>query len=219
MPEIPVSDMIRRCRLHAVTDQATLESPDFAERARVLAGTGKVALALRGHTLSGRELYDRALILREITSAAGVPLIINTRVDVALAVCADFVQLGYHSIPLEACAPLCRERGLAFGCSCHSAEQVDEALKAGAAYVYLGTIFATGSKPGVKPAGIGLVREICGKVRDIPVFAIGGMSPDTAPEVAEAGAFGCAAVSALWHSSNPEETVKAVERMAGAFEI
>lgn len=207
--------LIRKCRLHAVTDPAILESADFEVRARLLAGTGRVAPALRGHRLSGREFYEKALILRRITREAGVPLIINTRLDVALAVEADFVHLGHHSVPLEAAVPLCCQYNLPFGYSCHDMEQVERALAHGASYLYLGTIFPTSSKPGINAAGIGLVEEVCARVSDIPVFAIGGMNPLNAPDVARAGAFGCAAVSALWH--NPE-AAGAVESMAAAFE-
>ena len=206
---------IRQCRLHAVTDQAILESPEFESRARLLAGTRKVALALRGQKITGREFYDKAMLLRQITREAGVPLIINTRIDVALAVEADFVHLGYHSLPLEAAVPLCCRYNLPFGCSCHDLAQVERALAHGAAYVYLGTIFPTGSKPGIKAAGVGLVEDICARVSDVPVFAIGGMNPASAPDVARAGAFGCAAVSAFWHAGEP---VPAVEAMSAAFE-
>lgn len=195
--------LIRGCRIHAVTDSEAIEAPDFENRARVLAGSGLAALSLRAGSLSGRQLYEIALRLREITREAGVPLIINSRLDVALAVKADFVHLGFHSVPLEAASGVCREHGLAFGYSCHNLEQVELALKHGASYLYLGTIFATGSKPGVKPAGIGLVQEICSQVKGVPVFAIGGMTPETAPLLAQAGAFGCAAVSALWRAEDP----------------
>ncbi|MCE5273487.1 thiamine phosphate synthase, partial [bacterium] len=128
---------------------------------------------------------------------------------------ADFVQLGYHSVPLEAAAPLCKARGLGFGCSCHSLEQARQAVAAGASYIYLGTIFATASKPGVQAAGVGLVREVCSQVTDIPVFAIGGMSAATAPQVAAAGAFGCAAVSALWRPGDPRTELAAMSRAFG----
>jgi len=204
--------LIRGCRIHAVTDSQAIEAPDFENRARVLAGSGLAALSLRAGSSGGRQLYEIALRLRCITREAGVPLIINSRMDIALAVKADFVHLGYHSIPLEAASGVCREHGLAFGYSCHDLAQVKRALEHGASYLYLGTIFATGSKPGVKPAGIGLVQEICSLVKDAPVFATGGMTPETAPLVARAGAFGCAAVSALWRAEDPLAVLSEMNR-------
>ncbi|MCE5273020.1 thiamine phosphate synthase, partial [bacterium] len=124
--------MIRKCRVHAVTDSTALADPSFEARAEALAGTGLTALALRAGAFDGRSVYNLALRLREITGKAGVPLIINSRLDIALAAGADFVQLGYHSVPLEAAAPLCKARGLGFGCSCHSLEQARQAVAAGA---------------------------------------------------------------------------------------
>jgi len=207
--------MIRKCRVHAVTDSEALTDPSFEAKAGALAGTGLAALALRAGTLDGRTVYNLALRLREITARSGAPLVINSRLDIALAVGADFVQLGYHSVPLEAAAPLCKAHGLGFGCSCHSLEQALQAVAAGATYVYLGTVFATASKPGVQPVGVELVREVCRFVTSVPVFAIGGMSAATVPQVAAAGAFGCAVVSALWRPADPREELVAMSRAFG----
>ena len=140
-------------RIHALTDRQLLESPDFFDKARVISATGLAAINLRAHGLEGRRIYDLANALREVTAQEGVPLVVNDRLDVALAVAADAVHLGRRSIPLQASAVLCRARKIPFGYSCHSLEEAKEAQKLGAAYVYLGTIFPSASKPGFAPAG------------------------------------------------------------------
>ena len=187
-------------RIHAVTGPEILERPDFLELARKVAAAGLAAVNLRAHGFEGRKLFELARTLRELTSAAGVPLIITDRLDVALAVEADAVNLGAHSIPLQAAAPLCRERKIAFGCSCHSLGEALEARKQGAAYIYLGTVFPSRSKPRfIGAGGVGLLEQVCSEV-DIPVFGIGGIDCSNAAQVFSAGAFGLAAITAVWES-------------------
>ncbi len=201
-------------RIHAVTDRQLLESPDFFDKARVISATGLAAINLRAHGLEGRRIYDFANALREVTAQEGVPLVVNDRLDVALAVAADAVHLGRRSIPLQASAVLCRARKIPFGYSCHSLEEAKEAQKLGAAYVYLGTIFPSASKPGHAPAGPALLERVCLEI-ELPIFGIGGISPANAAKVARVGAYGAAAISALWNAGNIGQ---ALERMNACFE-
>lgn len=205
---------LRKFRIHAVTDTQLLESPDFPDKAQILSATGLAAINLRAHGLEGRWIYEIAQALRKITAMKGVPLVVNDRLDVALAVAADAVHLGRRSIPLQAAAEFCRARKIPFGYSCHSLEEAGEAQKLGAAYVYLGTIFPSASKPGTAPAGLALLERACREL-ELPVFAIGGISPANAAQVAGAGAFGAAAISAVWNAGDIGE---AVERMNACFE-
>jgi thiamine-phosphate pyrophosphorylase len=199
--------------VHAVTNDGVIEGEDFLERASQAALTGMAAINLRGHAATGRRLYDLALRLREITTAAGAPLIVAGRIDIALAVEADAVQLGSHAIPLAPAAGLCEQRGLRFGYSCHSMEEAVEAQQQGASYLYMGTIFASASKPGIEPCGTELLAEVCRAVT-IPVIAIGGIDGTNAAQVFAAGAAGAAAISAVWQTENIE---RAVETIAIAF--
>jgi len=201
-------------RIHAVTDTTLVESADFLDKARIVSATGLVAINLRAHGLEGRRLYDLAEALRGITTQEGVPLVVNDRLDVALAVAADAVHFGRRSIPLAAAAELCRVKKLHFGYSCHSLEEAREAQELGAAYIYLGTIFSSASKPGVAPAGVKLLERACPEI-ELPVFAIGGISPDNAAEAAASGAYGAAAISAVW---NAGDISQALEGMNACFE-
>ena len=184
-----------------------MEAGDFYRRAELLCRAGGVALNLRAHGLSGRDFFEHARRLRSLTAGAEVPLIINDRLDVALAVQADAVHLGERSIPLEQAVPLCGERGLVCGYSCHDPEQAALAEKNSVDYIYIGTIFPSKSKPDVEAAGVGLVEKIT-RLVDCPVFAIGGVNPENVSLVARAGAFGCAAIAGFWHCPDPEAAVR-----------
>jgi len=194
-------------RLHAVTDRQTLEAEDFYRRAELLCRAGGVAINLRAHELSGRDFFEHAGKLRSLTAEAEVPLIINDRLDVALAVRADAVHLGERSIPLQQAVPICRERGLVCGYSCHDPEQAALAEKNSVDYIYIGTVFPSASKPDATAAGVALVEKIT-RLVDCPVFAIGGVSPANASLVARAGAFGCAAITGFWNCPDPEAVVR-----------
>ena len=205
---------LRKFRIHAVTDTVLVESADFLDRARLVSATGLAAINLRAHGLEGRRIYGLAEALRGITAQEGVPLVVNDRLDVALAVAADAVHLGRRSIPLQAAAELCRVKKLPFGYSCHSLEEARLAQESGAGYVYLGTIFSSASKPGTAPAGLKLLERVCPEI-ELPVFAIGGISPANAAKVAGKGAYGAAAISAVWSAG---DIAQALERMNACFE-
>ncbi len=183
--------------VHAVTSPQVIDQPGFYGRAAALAAGGSTAIHLRAHGMAGKALYDAARRLRELTAEAGAPLLVNDRIDLALAAGADGVHLGARSVPLEAAAVLCRERSLPFGYSCHSLPEALAAERAGAGYLYFGTIFASAAKPGVQPCGTGPLAEICAGV-GIPVYGIGGIGPENAGQVAAAGASGAAVISAAW---------------------
>ncbi len=192
--------------VHAVTSDTLVTSPDFFEKAEAVACSKKTVINLRAHSLGGGRLLEAAQKLREITAAAGVPLVVAGRIDIAIAAGADAVQLGAHTVPLEAAAALCAKRGMKFGYSCHSVGEAVAAQKAGASYVYLGTVFSSASKPGVTPCGADLLAKTCESV-DIPVVAIGGIDSASAGRVAGAGASGAAAISAIWNASDPKAAV------------
>ncbi|HUU28167.1 MAG TPA: thiamine phosphate synthase [archaeon] len=200
--------------IHTVTGLPFLDQPDFMRKAGEVAAGRLAAINLRAHHLQGRQFYELARSLGELADSGKVPLIINDRLDVALAVGAGTLHLGRHSIPLAHAARLCRERGLEWGYSCHSFEECIRAEKHGAAYIYLGTIFPSKSKPGADSAGVEFLRQVCRKIK-IPVFAIGGVNPSNVRMIAEAGAFGVAAISAVWEAQDPG---KAVEELNRAFE-
>ncbi|RMH13254.1 MAG: thiamine phosphate synthase [Gemmatimonadetes bacterium] len=195
--------------LHVVTDESVLAAEGFAARARAVleAGGGALALHLRAHRLGGRRHYELAARLAPEAAAAGAELIVNDRLDVALALGLG-VHLAERSLPPAAVAAL--EPGPAFfGASVHGATRAREAAAAGARYLIVGTIYATGSHPGREPAGPVLLERVAAEAAGVPLVAIGGVTPARVAEVARAGAAGVAVRAGVWHAGDPAAAVEA----------
>jgi thiamine-phosphate diphosphorylase len=194
--------------LHAVTDDAVVARGDFAERAGevLAAGGASVALHLRAPSASGRRIYGLAVRLMEIARATGSLLVVNDRVDVALAAGADAVQLGRRGI---AVADVRRLVGGAvrIGASVHSAIEAREVVDAGADWVLAGSIYPTTSHPDQPAAGPGLVAAMMELER--PVIAIGGVTPGRVGELRDAGAGGVAAIRGIWDQPSPGSAARA----------
>lgn len=160
---------------------------------------------LRGKDLSGKELFRLAKELRELTNNYGAKLLVNDRVDIALAVGADGVHLGRQSISVqdarrafEITLPLA-PRPLPFivGLSTHSLEEALQAESDGADFITFGPVYFTPSKAGYgEPVGIEKLKEVAKKVK-IPVYALGGVKRINIEEVLKAGAYGVAMISAI----------------------
>jgi thiamine-phosphate diphosphorylase len=187
-------------RLHAVTDAAVIATDDFPVRAAAIAAAGPaVALHARDRSASGAAL---ARVARRLVALARPPeaaVIVNGRPDVAQAVGAQGVQLGRGDLrPDEARASF--PRGW-IGCSVHSAAEAEEAAREGADYLLVGNVYETSSHPGRPGVGLGLVRETA--ALGLPVIAIGGIDASRAAAVREHGAYGVAAIAALWWAPDP----------------
>jgi thiamine-phosphate diphosphorylase len=187
-------------RLHAVTDAAVLALDDLGVRAAAIAAAGPaVALHARDRSAGGARLAAVAERLLRLARPPEAALFVNARPDVAGAVGAQGVQLGAQDLaPAEARASF--PHGW-IGCSVHSAEEAAAAAGAGADFLLVGTIFPSGSHPGQAAGGTGLIRET---IRfGLPVIAIGGVDAAGAARAREAGAYGIAAIRALWHAPDP----------------
>lgn len=174
---------------------------DIAEAA-VKAGVS--IIQLRDKNASSRKLFDYAAQLREITKKADVLLIINDRIDIALAVEADGVHLGQDDLTLkEAKRILGNDYIIGISATCFDEAVV--AARDGADYIGLGPIYPTPSKDdATDPIGIeGLISVR--KVIDIPIVAIGGITADNIVEVVRAGADGIAVISAVASAPNMVE--------------
>ena len=159
----------------------------------VRAGVGLVQL--RGRGLTARSLLQIGLRLIAPIHEAGALLVVNDRVDVALAMGADGVHLGGGSLPVGVARRLLGPRML-LGASVHSHEEAVVAEREGADYLQLGTIFATASHPDLEPAGPALVERVAGAVR-IPVVAIGGIDAGNVRQLMGVGASGAAVIRAI----------------------
>ena len=203
-------------RLHVVTDDAVLASPEFARTAAALAGSlrGELALHLRGHATPARRLHALAEELDPIVAAAGGLLLVADRVDVALATEAAGVRLGARSIPVAVARELLGDRPVAS--SVHSVDEAVAAARDGADFLVLGTIWATASHPGREGAGPGHITAVAARV-DVPVVAIGGVTIPRAVEAVAAGAAGVAILSGVWGAADPLAAARGYQdALAGA---
>ncbi|HEV2751078.1 MAG TPA: thiamine phosphate synthase [Gemmatimonadales bacterium] len=185
-------------RLHAITDERVARRPDVGEIARQLAGTAGADLALhaRGRTLSGLEHFELANRLSVYPPSR---LFVNDRLDVALAIGAAGVQLGQSSLAIEDARRL--EAGWWIGKSVHDLAEAEAARAAGADYLVVGPVFITPTHPGREPLGtarLGLIARL-----GIKTIAIGGVTAERVPAVRDTGAYGVAAIRALWDVADP----------------
>lgn len=201
-------------RLHAVTDDAVLARPDFPAHARevLAAGGPELALHLRGPHTGGRRLFELAEALVAAANDNGALLVVNDRVDVALAAGADGVQLGRRSMRVEEARGLVGD-GRLVGVSVGSADEARAALAAGADFLLVGNVYATESHPGRSGIGRAPLSEMASF--GAPTVAIGGVTPERVAEVRAAGARGVAAIRAVWDADDP---ALAVARFLEAFE-
>lgn len=201
--------------LHVVTDDEVLADPSFRDRAAALleGHGGSLALHLRGPRVGGRALHDLAAPLAEAARSAGALLVVNDRLDVALAVRADAVHLGARSIPVPAARRLRGEWTI--GVSVRGPEEAAEAVAGGAAYLFVGTIWGSASHPGREGAGPERVREVTDRV-SVPTLAIGGVTPDRVRVAVEAGAHGVAVIRGVWSAADPVRAAAAYLEALGS---
>lgn len=182
-------------RLYVVTDAGL--SRGRSHRAVIEAAIigGATIVQYREKHASTRQMIEEALELRDLTRRAGVPLTVNDRVDVALAVDADGVHVGQDDMPVALARRLIGNKLL--GVSVHSLSEALQAVRDGADYLGVGPIFATTTKPDAgPPIGLDGLRAIRQHV-SIPIVAIGGINQDNAADVVRAGVDGIAVVSAV----------------------
>lgn len=193
-------------RLHAVTDDRVLARGAFLDTARMVAEAGGAALALhlRGPRTSGRRLHDLATTLGPAVRASGGMLVVNDRIDGALAAGAGAVQLGARSLAPADVRALAGN-ALRIGVSVHAADEA-RAAAAGADWLLAGTVWPTPSHPGRPGAGIGLLRAVA--ALGTPVVAIGGVTPERAAEAWGAGAAGVAVLRGIWDAPDPAQAVE-----------
>jgi thiamine-phosphate pyrophosphorylase len=186
-------------RLYLITDRTLV--PDLpAAVGRALAGIppGAAAVQLREKDLSARALFELAAALRPICRARNAPLLVNDRLDVALAADLDGVHLGGGSVDVSDARRLLGERLV--GVSCHG--EAELAARAGADFATFGPAYLTPSKARYG-APVGLAPLAAAATRGVPLYALGGVGIAEAPEAIRAGATGIAAIRAWLAAPDP----------------
>lgn len=188
-------------RLYAVTDTELIKKSGrtLSEAVMLCADGGATVVQLREKGCDGGEYRERAMLAAAACRSAGIPLIVNDRVDVAMAVQADGVHVGQGDLPAAAVRRLIGP-DMILGVSVKTVQQALAAEAAGADYLGAGACFTTGTKDS-SVIGVDGLRDICEAV-NIPVVAIGGIGPSNAGEVLASGCDGVAAVSAIFGAKN-----------------
>jgi thiamine-phosphate pyrophosphorylase len=206
-----------------VTDRKLLGTaapvPSVLEKIQMAAQAGVDWIQIREKDLPARELLTltREAVSMADSSGRKTQVIVNDRLDIALAAAAAGVHLGSESVPARDVIRWCRAgnapSGFRIGVSCHTMEDASEAESAGADYVFFGPIFDTPSKRSFgAPQGISRLKDVCSAVR-IPVIAIGGMNRENAAESIRAGAAGIAAIRMFQEAKSPQALAEAVARL------
>jgi len=198
-------------RSDGIPDTETLETAlETACRA------GVRAVQLREKDLDGKTIYEMAARIRESTTAHGSKLFINDRVDIALALGADGVHCPEHGFPvLDAAKLLGPSRTI--GASVHSLDGARRAEDLGADFVTFGPVFATPSKTAYgPPQGLDALGGVAGSV-GVPVFAIGGVTPERAAACLDHGAAGVALISSILGADDIAAAVRDFEAVMGTL--
>lgn len=189
--------------LYLITDRRQIAGRSLVAIVREALEGGVRAVQLREKDLSGHELFMLAGELRNITREYGARLLINDRLDIALAVDADGVHLGAASLPVSTARRILGPQHL-IGYSAHAVNEASQAAEDGADFVTFGPVFYTPSKaPYGEPLGIELLRSASAALT-IPVFALGGVKRENIAEVMAAKAHGIALISGIIAVATPK---------------
>jgi thiamine-phosphate pyrophosphorylase len=165
---------------------------------------GATIIQLRGKIWTDRDFLRRGVKAIELLRPKGIPLIINDRADIALACGADGVHLGQDDLPVRTARKILGRDRL-IGVSVNTPEEVRKAEEVGADYAGAGPVFATLSKPDLKPLlGLESLRRIRAETR-LPILGIGGITPANVADVITAGADGVAVISAIASAVSPRQ--------------
>jgi thiamine-phosphate pyrophosphorylase len=202
-------------RLYVVTDRQQTAGRPLQEVLVAAARGGAGAIQLREKDLSARELYTLGVRLQEALAPYQVPLLINDRLDVALALDAAGVHLAGHSLPTAQARRILGAHRL-LGVSTHSVAEARQAMAEGADFVVFGPVFETPSKLAYgPPQGLQHLANVVRQVT-IPVLAIGGIDLTNLPQVMQAGAYGVAMIRAVLAAPDPCEATQRLHRALAA---
>lgn len=194
-------ELVSRLTLHVLTDREWSRGRDVLSVAATALDGGATVIQLRDKIASTRALIEEGLALRVLTRERGALLIVNDRVDVALAVEADGAHVGQDDMPAGLARRLLGPDRI-LGVSAVNMEEAEEAVAGGADYLGIGPIFPSLGKADAGPAtGAGLLTELTRRYTT-PLVAIGGITAENASEVVRAGACGVAVITAVVYAED-----------------
>jgi len=189
-----------------ITDRNLCKQP-LSHTVKLALKGGVKTIQLREKGLATFELYSLACELRKITSEFKANFIVNDRVDIALAVEADGVHLGWQSLPFPVVRRLVGSERL-IGVSTHNRQEALQAQEYGADYITFGPIFDTPSKAGLlKPVGVEEIQKLKNEI-DLPIVGVGGINGKNVESVLKGGADGIAVISSIMQADDPEDAAR-----------
>lgn len=199
-------------QLYVVTDRAWLNGKQLEDDVEAAILGGATIVQLREKDLSSKDFFTTALKIKQVTDHYRIPLIINDRLDIALAVDAAGLHVGQSDLP-PAIARRLLGSGKILGVSVANQEEAVQAERAGADYLGAGAVFPTGTKQDADYVDYHELQRITGAVK-IPVVAIGGINEANALRLKGSGIKGIAVVSAVFGKSDPQKAAETMKRIA-----
>lgn len=195
--------------LYLVTDRSDMGDCEFESKIRSAVEGGCTMVQLREKNINSYLMYQRALSIKKITDEYHIPLIINDRLDIMLAVGADGVHLGQQDIPVKIVRRLIGKDKI-IGVSAHCPEEAEKAERDGADYLGVGAIFPTETKKDIIITPVDVLREIKETV-SVPVVAIGGINQNNINTLKGSHVDGVAVISAIMKSKDPKGSAVALK--------
>ena len=189
--------------VYLVTDRRDKTDEEFLNIIEEAIKGGTTIVQLREKTASTKEFYELALKVKEITSRYGVPLLINDRIDIALAVDSEGVHIGQDDMPADIAREIIGEEKI-LGVSASTVEEAKKAEIDSADYIGSGAVFPTATKDDADSVSKEELKEIADSI-DIPVVAIGGITIENAHTLKGSGIAGFSVVSAIMSAEDPKE--------------
>lgn len=200
-------------RLYLVTDRRLCPGESLTEIVHAACQAGVRAIQLREKDLPPISIYNLAKEIKQISDSANARLFINDRFDLVQAIDADGVHLTSQSLPAEVIRKV--DASKLIGVSTHSLDEARAAEQSGADFILFGPVFPTPSKLKYgKPQGLEKLHTVCQAI-GIPVFAVGGITPERAKSCLEHGAFGVAAISSIMNAPEVAQAVNDYEKALG----
>ena len=203
---------LKTCKIYLVTDEKACLGKDFYACIEEAIKGGAGIVQLREKNISTKDLYEKALKVKEICKNYGALFIINDRLDIAQAVGADGVHLGQSDMPIEEARKILKDKFL-IGATARNIEEAKRAELLGADYIGSGAIFGTSTKDNAKKLEMEELKKIVASVK-IPVFAIGGININNVGILKNIGLQGICSVSGIL---SEKDCKKAVELMLKNF--
>ncbi|MCF8078209.1 MAG: thiamine phosphate synthase [Desulfobacterales bacterium] len=204
--------------IYLVTDRGLSRGRPTIEVVAAAVRGGVTVVQLREKGAETRDFVKEALAVRRLLEARGIPLIVNDRIDVALAVSADGVHLGQKDMPIDMARKILGPDKI-IGISAESVADAVAAEKAGADYLGVSPIYATPTKTDTVAAlGLEGLRQIREAV-DLPLVGIGGLNAGNAAEAIRHGADGIAVVSAIVSADDPETAARELSRIVAEAKV